>query len=197
MGKQIKHVVEEYTKVLDIDFINEIIEHNGKLDDFEMNKSTIMNIGEWALNGESDDEIRKHLNLTPTQWGILVSICPTLLLVMRDSRALADAIIAGSLFQTAIGGKRIKREIARTVGIYDQETGKKIGEKLEKIELEEELPPNADLLKFLATHKLSEKFGDGKYNNSSNYGDVVKSLSPEQMALIDAMRNKGNGEETE
>lgn len=103
MGKEVKNIVDKYSNLFDLDFINQVIEQTGKLDDFQMNKTTLMNISEWALNGNSDEEIRKRLELTPTQWHVLVNVCPTLVLVMKDSRALADTIIAGSLFQTAIG----------------------------------------------------------------------------------------------
>lgn len=186
MAKEVKKIVDEYSKILDMDFINQIIEQNGQLDDFQMNKSTLLNISEWALNGNSDDEIRKKLDLTPTQWGILVSVCPTLLLVMRDSRVLADTIIAGSLFQTAIGGKRIKKTVAKNVTEYD-ERGKPCGQHLETIELWEEMPPNPELLKFLATHKLSEKFGDKQVDTSGHFRQIAENLTPEQLATIETV----------
>lgn len=181
---KVKKIVDSYSQVLDMDFINDIIEQNGKLDDFEMNKTTLLNVAEWALNGSSNEEIRKKLDLSPTQWGILVSICPTLLLVMRDSRALADTIIAGSLFQTAIGGKRVRKTVAKSVTEYD-ERGKPCGQHLESIELWEELPPNGDLLKFLATHKLSEQFGDKKNDSNEDMKKVLDTFTPEQLAIIE------------
>ena len=195
MGKQVKEIVDKYTKILDLDFINQIIEQNGKLDDFEMNKTTLMNIAEWALNGKSDEEIRKSLNLKPQQWAILVSICPTMVMIMHDSRALADVIIAGSLFQTAIGGKRVAREVVKTITEYD-ERGKPCGQHLEKITIYEELPPNADLLKFLATHKLSEQFGDGQVDATSRFKDIVSKFTPEQLALVESMGKKEIDNET-
>lgn len=187
MGKQTKGIVDSYSEIMDMDFINSIIEKEGTIKDFEMNKTTLMNVADWALNGSSDEEIRKKLDLSPTQWKVLVNICPTLLLVMRESRALADVIIAGSLFQTAIGGKKIAREVAKTVTEYD-ERGKACGSHLEKITLYEELPPNADLLKFLATHKLSEKFGDKQIDTSDRYKDILARFTPEQLALIESMK---------
>ena len=195
--KTVKDIVKNYKDTIDIDFVNEIIEQNGELGDFEMNKSTLMNISEWALDGNSDDEIRKKLALTPKQWQLLVAICPILLLVMRDSRAVADVVIAGSLFQTAIGGKKIRKTVAKNVTEYD-ERGKPCGQHLETIELWEELPPNPQLLMFLATHKLSEKFGDKQVDNSEHLKRVAENLTPEQMALIEQM-NRGidNAEENE
>lgn len=190
MGKEVKNIVDKYSNLFDLDFINQVIEQTGKLDDFQMNKTTLMNISEWALNGNSDEEIRKRLELTPTQWHVLVNVCPTLVLVMKDSRALADTIIAGSLFQTAIGGKRVAREVAKSVTEYD-ERGKPCGQHLEKITLYEELPPNPILLKFLAEHKLSEKFGDKGVAGNSDYKDIVDSLTPEQLKLIEMMSKNG------
>lgn len=194
MGNQVKEIVKKYEGLVDIDFVNQLIEQSGTLEDFEMNKSTLSNISEWALNGKSDEEIRKNLALTPKQWGVLVHICPVLVLVMKDSRAMADVIVAGSLFQTAIGGKRIKKQVAKTVKDYeyDEKTGKSyvVGEHLETIELEEELPPNPILLKFLAENKLSEKFGGKPVDNSSNYAKILDEMTPEQLALIE-MAQKG------
>ena len=190
MGSKVKDIVNKYKDVVDISFVNQIIEQSGELNDFEMNKSTIMNISEWALNGKSDDEIRQSLSLSKKQWDVLVHICPVLLLVMRDSRAMADMVIAGSLFQTAIGGKRIKRQVAKSVKEYD-ENGRVCGEHLETIELEEELPPNPILLKFLAENKLSEKFGNKKTDNSSEFAKILDEMTPEQIALIEQAQKGG------
>lgn len=190
MGSKVKDIVNKYKDVVDISFVNQIIEQSGELNDFEMNKSTIMNISEWALNGKSDDEIRQSLSLSKKQWDVLVHICPVLLLVMRDSRAMADMVIAGSLFQTAIGGKRIKRQVAKSVKEYD-ENGRVCGEHLETIELEEELPPNPILLKFLAENKLSEKFGNKKSDTNSEFAKILDEMTPEQIALIEQAQKGG------
>ena len=189
MNKKVKEIVDTYSSVVDLDFVNQIIEHNGTLDDFEMNKATMMNIAEWALNGKSDEEIRKKLDLKPNQWGLLLQICPTLILVMQHSRALADTIIAGSLFQTAIGGKKIRKQLPKPVTEYD-ERGKPCGQHYEIIEVWEELPPNPILLKFLAEQKLSEKFGEAKVDNSKHYQEIVNNMTPEQIALME-MAQKG------
>lgn len=184
---KVKKIVEEYTDTLDMGFVNEIIEASGELNDFEMNKTTLLNIAEWALNGSSNDEIRKKLTLTERQWKILVATCPTLLCVMRDSRVLADTIVAGSLFQVAIGGKKIRKTVAKSVTEYD-ENGRPCGQHLETIELWEEMPPNVDALKFLATHKLSEKFGNDKSKPDDEMRRFVDNFTPEQLAVIEQAR---------
>lgn len=188
-NKQVKDIVKQYSNVVDFNFLNQVLEQSPEMKDFEMNKTTLLNVSEWALNGKSDEEIRKSLSLTPKQWAILLSICPVLILVMKDSRALADVVIAGSLFQTAIGGKRVKRQVARPIKDYN-EKGIIIGEHLEIIELEEELPPNPILLKYLAEHKLSEKFGDKPVDNSNNYAKILEELTPEQISMLE-MAQKG------
>ena len=178
--------VKKLANSVDMKLVNEMLSQT-ELKDFEMNKSTISNIAEWCLNGESDNEIRKRLSLNKNQWAILVTVCPTLLVIMKDSRAMADIVVAGSLFQTAIGGKRIKKQQPMRVKEYD-EKGVVVGEHYEVIEYEEELPPNPLLLKFLAEHKMSEKFGDVKVNNESNYKKIIDSMTPEERALIEAMK---------
>ena len=108
-NKAILQPIKEIAKSIDLPMVNEVLKET-ELADFEMNKSTITNIAEWCLNGETDNEIRQRLSLNKNQWAILVNVCPTLLLIMKESRAIADVVIAGSLFQTAIGGKRIKKQ---------------------------------------------------------------------------------------
>ncbi|MBO7715445.1 MAG: hypothetical protein J6S85_17925 [Methanobrevibacter sp.] len=178
--------VNKLAKTVDMKLVNDLLSQT-ELRDFEMNKSTITNIAEWCLNGESDNEIRKRLSLNKHQWAILVTVCPTLLIIMKDSRALADVVIAGSLFQTAVGGKRIKKQQPMRVKEYD-EKGIVIGEHYEIVEYEEELPPNPLLLKFLAEHKMSEKLGDVQVDKESSYKKMVDSLSPDERALIEAMK---------
>jgi len=178
--------IKELAKSVDIKTVNTLLS-NTELKDFEMNKSTITNIAEWCLNGESDAEIRKRLDLNKHQWAILTTVCPTLLIVMKDSRALADVVIAGSLFQTAIGGKRVKKQVPVKYKVYD-ENGKVEREDYKIVEIEEELPPNPLLLKFLAEHKMSEKLGENIPNKDNEYKQIVESLSKEELALIDAMK---------
>lgn len=182
---------DETTKLIskvDIDFVNQMIGKSEEMGEFAISKSTLANISSWALNGESDKEIREHLDLTDHQFAILCTVCPTLLLIMDRSRAMADLIIAGSLFQTAIGGKRIKKQQAVKVGEYVD--GVKVGEHIEKVWLEEELPPRPELLKFLAENKLSQNFGERKGVDESKMKELADSLSARDRALIEEMSKK-------
>lgn len=182
---------EDTTKLIskvDIDFVNQMIGKSEEMGDFSISKSTLANISSWALNGESDKEIREHLDLTDHQFAILCTVCPTLLLIMDRSRAMADLIVAGSLFQTAIGGKRIKKQQAVKVGDYVD--GVKVGEHVEKVWLEEELPPRPELLKFLAENKLSQNFGERKGVDESKMKELADSLSARDRALIEEMSKK-------
>ena len=180
--------IKELAKDVDMGLVNKMLQTT-ELKDFEMNKQTITNIAEWCLNGESDNEIRQRLALTKNQWQILVNICPVLLIIMKDSRALADVVIAGSLFQTAIGGQRIRKQQPVRVKEYN-EKGVVIGEHYEIFETSEELPPNPMLLKFLAEHKMSEKLGDTQLNNQNSYREIVENLTPEERALIEAYKQQ-------
>ena len=187
MSKKTDKTTEQLIKQADIDYINKMLSKSGDMDDFAMSQSTLSNIAGWALNGASDQEIRKNLDLNKHQWAILCTVCPTMIMIMQHSRAMADMVVAGSLFQTAIGGKRIKKQQPVRVREYD-EKGLVCGEHYEVIEIEEELPPNPVLLKFLAENKLSEQFGDKKTNRNEKLRELVDSLSPEDKALIEAAR---------
>lgn len=187
MSKNKDKTTEQLIKQADIDYINKLLSKTDDMGDFAMSQSTLSNIAGWALNGASDQEIRKNLDLNKHQWAILCTVCPTMIMVMQHSRAMADMVVAGSLFQTAIGGKRIKKQQPVRVREYD-EKGLVCGEHYEVIEIEEELPPNPVLLKFLAENKLSEQFGDKKTNRNEKLRELVDSLSPEDKALIEAAR---------
>lgn len=116
--------------------------------DFKISKRTLENIAEWCLNGDTEFEIRQKLELNKNQWAILISACPDVLKIMEFGYAYADMVVGGSLLQVAIGGKKIKKQ--QIVKVGDYENGIKVGEHIEKVEIEEELPPNPLLLKFLA-----------------------------------------------
>lgn len=187
MSKKKDTTTEQLIKQADIDYINKMLSKTDDMGDFAMSQSTLSNIAGWALNGASDQEIRKNLDLNKHQWAILCTVCPTMIMIMQHSRAMADMVVAGSLFQTAIGGKRIKKQQPVRVREYD-EKGLVCGEHYEVIEIEEELPPNPVLLKFLAENKLSEQFGDKKTTRNEKLRELVDSLSPEDKALIEAAR---------
>ncbi len=172
-----------------VDFVNKMLDKSD-ISDFKLSKSTLANISGWALNGASDNEIRKKLDLNKHQWAILCTVCPTLVVIMEQSRAMADLVVAGSLFQTAIGGKKIKKQVPVKYKKYD-ENGRPYEEDYKIIEIEEELPPNPMLLKFLAENKLSEQFGENKGAKNDKLKELVDSLSPEDRALIDAARKSG------
>ena len=190
MKKEKDKTTEQLINKTDIQFVNDLIKKSDGMENFIMSKSTLANIAGWALNGASDTEIRKNLDLDKHQWAILCTVCPTMIVIMQHSRAMADMVVAGSLFQTAIGGKKIKKQVPVRVREYD-ENGKVCAEHYEKMEIEEELPPNPILLKFLAENKLSEQFGDHKTDKNDKLRELVEGLSPEDKALIEAARKNG------
>lgn len=187
MEKNTKQVVQEvynsYKGLIDIDTINRMIKISGNKDLGEISKKTITNIAKWALNGSSNKEIASNLELTDSQFKVLVSICPVLMYVMQSSRELADIVITGALFDTAIGGKIIRKQQLVKIKEYNED-GRVIGEHLEKEWVAEELPPNPLLLKFLAEHKLSEKFGKDKNDKDQEVVSIVNGLDDKDLDLM-------------
>ena len=189
MEKNTKQVVEEvynsYKGLIDIDTINRMIKISGNKDLGEISKKTITNIAKWALNGASNKEIASNLELTDSQFKVLVSICPVLMYVMQSSRELADIVITGALFDTAIGGKVIRKQQLVKIKDYTED-GRVIGEHLEKEWVAEELPPNPLLLKFLAEHKLSEKFGKDKNDKDQEVVSIINMLDDKDIDIMKA-----------
>ena len=169
-----------------VDFVNQML-NKSDISDFKLSKSTLANISGWALNGASDNEIRKKLDLNKHQWAVLCTVCPTLIVIMQQSRAMADLVVAGSLFQTAIGGKKIKKQVPVKFKKYD-ENGRAYEEDYKIIEIEEELPPNPMLLKFLAENKLSEKFGTSDKDSSKEFKNVIDAMTEEEIKALEEYR---------
>lgn len=182
MGQEVKDKIKELTNKVNIDLINQAIANDPNLLKFKVTKQTLVNIANWALDGKSQTEIANNLELTPAQWLYLCDRCPTILKVMQHSQAYADMVVAGTLFETAVGGKKIKKKVPMKV--HDYENGKVVGEHYEMIEIEEETQPNPLLLKFLAERKLTEKFGEGKKEDGSKYRNVIDNMSEEEEQQI-------------
>ena len=184
------NVVKDLIKQTNIEFVNQMLAKSEDLKDFQISQSTLTNISGWALNGASDTEIRKNLDLNKHQWAILCTVCPTLLVIMGHSRAMADMVIAGSLFQTAIGGLKVPKKVPMKVKDYDDK-GKVCGEHYVLVEYEETLPPNPYLLKFLAENKLSEQFGSKKDDKDNEMKEFVANLNEKDKALLESAIKKG------
>lgn len=182
MGQEIKEEIKKFNSLVNVDEINKVLASDPSLKDFKVSKKTLLNISQWALDGKSENEIAHNLELTSAQWVYLCERCPAIVKVMQHSQAFADTVIAGTIFETAIGGKKIKKKVPMKIHIYDN--GKVVGEKYVLVETEEETQPNPYLLKFLAEHKLSEKLGEGKALDSSKFRNVIDNLDPEEEKAI-------------
>lgn len=186
--KDLKQELDKITDTVDIDFTNKIIDLSEEIEDFHLTKKTLNNIAKWALDGKSQFEIRQNLELSDKEWKYLIKICPAILLVMQHSQAYADIVVAGTLYQTAIGGHTIHRK--QPIKIKEYDNGRVVGEHIEYAEWDEVQPANPYLLKYLAENKLSENFGKVKTDNSKEHREVVDVMSEEELKLIEKLGNK-------
>lgn len=186
--KDLKQELDKITGTVDIDFTNKIIDLSEEIEDFHLTKKTLNNIAKWALDGKSQFEIRQNLELSDTEWKYLIKICPAIILVMQRSQAYADIVVAGTLYQTAIGGHTIHRK--QPIKIKEYDDGRVVGEHIEYAEWDEVQPANPYLLKYLAENKLSENFGKVKTDNSKEHREVVDVMSEEELKLIEKLGNK-------
>lgn len=183
---EIVHQISEISNLVDIDTVNATLKAND-ITKNDLSKKTLMNIGKWALDGRSELEIRNNLELTNQEWSYLLKTCPAIVVILQHSTTYADMVVGGTLLQTAIGGKIIKKKVPMKVHDYNN-YGKVIGEHYEMVEIEEETQPNPMLLKYLAENKLSEKLGGKVVDNSKEFRDVIENMSQEEIKLI--MENK-------
>ena len=195
MGKRtrndIKKELDKITDTIDINVTNEMLELGG-MKDFQITKKTLQNISAWALDGKSQVEIRNNLELNDKEWSYLIKVCPIILVVMQHSQAYAEIVLTGALYQTAIGGYKVKKKQPIKIKEYEIVGDKSIvvGEHIEYAEWDEEQPPNPNLLKYLAEHKLSEQFGETKVDNSKEHRQVVDNMNPETLQIIEALGEK-------
>ena len=187
---EIKKELSTIADTVDMDSVNLALK-NADLGKIEISKKTLLNIGKWILDGKSEFEVRQNLELTLSEWNYLLKTCPAIVVVMQHSTLYADMIVGGTLLQTAIGGKVVKKKVPMKVHEYEIHNGKSVvvGEHFEYVEVEEETQPNPMLLKFLAENKLSEKFGGKQVDNSKEYRDIIDTMSQEQLDLINTIQN--------
>lgn len=185
--KELKEELNKITDTVDIKFTNELIGMSGELEKFALTKKTLNNIAKWALDGKSQFEIAQNLELSKKEWNYLLKVCPAILFVMQHSQAYADVVVAGTLYQTAIGGHSIRKRTPIKIKEYDN--GRVVGEHIEIVEYDEVQEPNPYLLKYLAENKLSEQFGKVKTDNSKEHREVVDVMSDEELRLIESLGN--------
>lgn len=187
LSKEEKKVVQSIIEQIDLKSLN--IQLEGKVNNLILTEKTLENIAKWALDGKSQTEIRNNLELTEYEWEYLKNVCPAMLLVMSKSTSYADMVIAGTLFQTAVGNQEY--EVEELVKIKDYDNGRCIGEHIEHHTRKVKTQPNPDLLKFLSIHKLSENFSDKPKTSSKEYRDIVNNLSEEERQAIKDANDNG------
>lgn len=183
--QDLKNELNVITDTVDIDLTNKVLDLSDEIENFHLTKKTLNNIAKWALDGKSQFEIAQNLELSKKEWAYLCNVCPSILLVMQHSQAYADIVVAGTLYQTAIGGHTIHKKVPMKIKDYDD--GKVIGEHIEYAEYEEVQPANPYLLKYLAENKLSEQFGKVKTDNSKEHKEVIDVMSEEEMKIIERL----------
>lgn len=186
----LKKELNKITDTVNIDLVNQVIQMSGELENFKLDKRVLTNIAKWALDGKSQFEIAQNLELSKNEWGYLCKVCPAILLVMQHSKAYADLVVAGTLYQTAIGGHTIHKKMPIKIKEYDD--GRVIGEHIEYAEWDEVQPANPFLLKYLAENKLSENFGKVKTDNSKEHREVVDIMTEEELKVIEKLDKDNN-----
>ena len=183
--KELKQELKKITDTVNIEITNKVLNMSEEIKDFQLTEKTLNNIAKWALDGKSQFEIAQNLELSKKEWDYLLKVCPSILLVMQHSQAYADIVIAGSLYQTAIGGHTIHRK--QPIKIKEYEDGKVVGEHIEFAEWDEIQPSNPYLLKYLAENKLSENFGKVKTDNSKEHREIIDAMTEEELKTIESL----------
>ena len=184
--KDIKNELDKITDTVDIDITNKVLDLSGQIEKFHLTKKTLNNIAKWALDGKSQFEIAQNLELSKKEWAYLIRVCPAIIMVMQHSQAYADLVVAGTLYQTAIGGNIVKKKAPIKVKEYSH-TGRIIGEHIEIVEYDEIQQPNPYLLKYLAENKLSENFGKSKIDNTKEHREVIDAMGDEELKIIEKL----------
>ena len=183
--KELKQELKKITDTVNIELTNKVLNMSEEIKYFKITQNTLNNIAKRALDGKSQFEIAQNLELSKKEWAYLCNVCPSILLVMQHSQAYADIVIAGSLYQTAIGGHTIHKKAP--IKIKEYEDGRVVGEHIEYAEWDEVQPSNPYLLKYLAENKLSENFGKVKVDNSKEHREVIDAMTEEELKTIESL----------
>lgn len=141
--------------------------------DSELNKQTLKNIFDWACDGKSDKEIAKFMSLTKKEFEEMKAKYPEIIGVMAKGEVYANTQLALSMYELAVGGKTMYKQVLATETIYD-DYGKKVKTVQKPITIKYQLEPNFYAQKFLMEHKEPKTFGSEKREEKQN--EVVEEV---------------------
>lgn len=104
-------------------------------------KENLLRIEGWARDGLDDKQIAANLRYNETYFSELKSKIPELSEALKKGRAPLDIIVESTLYRRAVGAKiKVQQAIKVKEVYYDDEGHKCEKERVEVVELEQELP---------------------------------------------------------
>lgn len=141
---------------------------------FDFNdKENLLRIEGWARDGLDDKNIAKNIGYNDTYFCELKKKHSELSKALKKGRAPLDIIVESTMYRKAVGMK-IKRQQAIKLKRTIYEDGKRIDEEyVEKVELEEDLPPDTVAMIFWLKNRKPEHWRDRVNNDITTNGKDV------------------------
>jgi len=180
----INAIVKEADKLNDLSnvYMNEDLKNN--VERLKVSTKTIENVVRWAIGGATTKEIAKNLELTPKDFQTLLSISPALIWALSKGEELAQIQLSATAYELAMGGRKCHRQVLGSVKEYD-ENGRITRTYQEPIDTTYELEPNANLIKFLLTNHIPNRYGELKKEvDSEKMKEVVETLSADDLTKL-------------
>jgi hypothetical protein len=159
------------------------VDSKGIVKDEEI-KGTIRNIFNWSSEGKSEKEISQYLNMDLRDFKSLCKQYPIFLGAMSKGKAMAKMMVSASMYELAIGGKKIKKLVPVTTCEYN-ENGKMISKTTTYANVETELPPDFNAQKYILSRKDPKNWGDDVVIEEEKiYKKQIEPLTSEDKARL-------------
>ena len=155
--------------------------------DSELNKQTLKNIFDWSCDGKDEKEIAKFLSLSKKEFNELKCRYPEIVGVMAKGTVYASAQLSLNMYELAMGGRTIYKDVLATETIYD-DNGKKVRTIQKPVKISYQLEPNFYANKFLLENKERIVYGEEKRKEKENEAvNDLKNMDKKELYKLKSM----------
>ena len=198
--KEVREKREEMVKDKKVKkLVNNMIDTIGK-NNLQVDAETVHNIARWVSSGMTDrDSLAYSLKISKKELDVWCIKYPEVMGALSIGEKILNMKVGLTLGQLALGGYKVKRQVANKLTEYNEE-GKKVREYIEVTDLYDELPPNLYAVQYILNNKEAFDWGTSKQikKEEEKQKSIVENLSKEDtLKVLDMMQRTQEEIETE